>query len=444
MKKKRFLLWFILLVVVAAAIIDLPGSYPLKINFWRFKVDTLISRPFSFLKKVKLVKGLDLAGGVHLMFKAKMDQISEDSRNNAFLSLKENISRRVNLFGVNEAVVQGSQVGKDYRLIVELPGVVNVNEAIALVGTTAELDFRESVEIPKEATPTATVYDLFAKNTGLSGRHLVGASAQFDQSTGKPEIGLEFNDEGKKLFADITSRNVGKPVAIFLDNIPLSAPRVEEPITDGKAVIRGDFTLKEVKETVSQLNAGALPIPIELIEQRQVGPTLGEESIRKSLKAGLVGLGAVIVFMALCYGWLGILANFGLVIYALITLALYKLIPVTVTLPGLAGFLLSVGMAVDSNILIFARMKEELKDGKPWNVAMELGFGRAWDSIRDANVCTLITCFLLFNPFGWSFLNTSGMVRGFALTLALGIFISLFTGIVVTRTLLRAFARKRQ
>jgi len=441
-KRQRFLLWLILLITILAIIIDLPNQYHLKVKIAGHKLETNISRPFSFLRRFKVVKGLDLAGGAHLMFRAKMEEIPEESRENAFSALKENIERRVNLFGISEAVVQTSKKGNEYRLIVELPGVVNVKEATALVGKTAELEFRETVELSSEATATATVYDLFAGKTGLTGRHLVRAQVQFGQNMGKPEVGLEFNEEGKKLFAEITKRNVGKPVAIFLDNLPVSIATVKEPILDGRAVISGDFDLKRAKEMVSQLNAGALPVPIELIEQRQIGPTLGEESVRKSLKAGLVGLGAVVSFMALYYGWLGLLADIGLIIYALITLALYKIIPVTLTLPGLTGFLLSVGMAVDSNILIFERMKEELRDGRPWNVAMELGFGRAWDSIRDANVCTLITCFLLFNPFNWSFLNTSGMVRGFALTLALGIFISLFTGIVVTRTLLRVFARK--
>ena len=441
-KKQRFLLWLILLITVLAIIIDLPNQYHLKVKIAGREFETNISRPFNFLRRFKVVKGLDLAGGVHLMFRAKMEEIPEESRESAFSALKENIERRVNLFGISEAVVQTSKKGSEYRLIVELPGVVNVKEAIALVGKTAELEFRESVELSSEATASATVYDLFAGETGLTGRHLVRAEVQFSRNTGKPEVALEFNEEGKKLFAEITKRNVGKPVAIFLDNLPVSIATVKEPILDGRAVISGDFDLKRAKEMVSQLNAGALPVSIELIEQRQIGPTLGEESVRKSLKAGLVGLGAVVLFMALYYGWLGVLADIGLIIYALITLALYKIIPVTLTLPGLTGFLLSVGMAVDSNILIFERMKEELRDGRPWNVAMELGFGRAWDSIRDANVCTLITCFLLFNPFNWSFLNTSGMVRGFALTLALGIFISLFTGIVVTRTLLRVFARK--
>lgn len=444
MKERKLLFWLILLITLGAIVIDLPASYLLKVKIFGREIEANISRPFGFLRRFKVVKGLDLAGGAHLMFRAKMEQVKEESRDSALNSLRDNIERRVNFFGVSEALVQSSRVGEEYRLVVELPGVVNVDQAIDLVGKTAELEFREKVDLSPEATASATIYDLFNKETGLKGSHLIRSEVQFNSNTGKPEVSLEFNQEGRNLFAEITKGNVDQPLAIFLDNLLISAPQVREPITDGRAAISGDFDLKEAKAMVSQLNAGSLPVPIELIERRQIGPTLGEESVKKSLKAGLIGLGGVIVFMALYYRWLGILADLGLIIYALITLALYQIIPVTLTLPGLTGFLLSVGMAVDSNILVFERMKEELKEGRPWNVALELGFGRAWDSIRDANVCTLITCFLLFNPFNWNFLNTSGMVRGFALTLALGIFVSLFTGIVVTRTLLRIFARKKE
>jgi preprotein translocase subunit SecD len=442
MKKRKYLLWLILLITIIALIVDLPTNYHLKVKIGFLSVDTTISRPFKFLHSLELIEGLDLAGGAHLMFKAKVNDIPDDDRAQALAALKENIERRVNFYGVSEAVVQTSKVGDNYRLIVELPGVVDVDQAVDLVGKTAKLEFKEAVELAPEATESATLNDVFAKETKLSGQHLIRAQVQFNPNTGKPEVSIEFDNQGQQLFAEITERNVGKPVAIFLDNQLVSAPRVEEKITGGKASISGDFNVEQAKQLASQLNAGALPVSIELIERRQIGPTLGQESVENSLRAGLVGLGAVIMFMAIYYGWLGTIADLGLIIYGLITLALYKLIPVTLTLPGLTGFLLSVGMAVDSNILIFERMREELRDGRPWNSAMELGFGRAWDSIRDANVCTLIICFLLFNPFDWGFLNTAGMVKGFALTLALGIFVSLFTGIIVTRTLLRTLAKR--
>lgn len=231
-------------------------------------------------------------------------------------------------------------------------------------------------------------------------------------------------------------------MAIFLDDLPVTAPTVNEAITSGDAVISGKFALNDAKKLAIQLNAGALPVPLKVVEQKTIGATLGNEAVRKSVIAGLIGLGIVILFMISYYGFLGFLASLALIIYGLITLAVYKLVPITLSLPGIAGFLLSVGMAVDSNILIFERIKEERWQGKPLAVAMELGFGRAWDSIKDANVCTLITAFVLFNPFNWGFLNTSGMVRGFALTLTLGIAISLFTGIIVTRTLIRVFYKK--
>lgn len=444
MQQRKFLLWLILLITISAVIIDLPRNYHLKLDWGPINIDTQISRPFNFLKPLKIVQGLDLAGGAHLMFKADMSELDQEQKDSALNSLKENIERRVNLYGVSEAVVQTSKAGDEYRLIVELPGVVDVQQAVDLVGKTAQLQFREQTEIAPEATPTATLNDVFSKDTELTGEHLVRASVQFNQQTGQPLVGLEFNEKGKELFADITERNTGKPVAIFLDDQLLSAPQVKEKIPDGQAVIQGDFELEQAKELATQLNAGALPVPVELIERRQIGPSLGQQAVNQSLKAGLIGLGAVALFMVVCYGTLGLVADIGLIIYALITLALYKLIPVTLTLPGLTGFLLSVGMAVDSNILIFERMKQEMKAGKSRKMAMELSFGRAWDSIRDANACTLIICFLLFNPFNWSFLNTSGMVRGFAVTLALGIGVGLFTGVIVARTLLRTLVRKNK
>lgn len=429
---RRFLFWLIIFLTLISAIIDLPKNFPVPgpdIN--------LSLGPLKIKRELNLKQGLDLAGGTHLVFRAEMKDVEEGDRQSALDAAKANIERRVNFFGVSEPVIQTSKVGEEYRLIVELPGIKDVNQAVDLIGQTALLDFRE---LSPEATQAASINDFLP--TDLTGKDLKRSLLKFDPNTGQPVVGLEFNDEGTKKFAEITSRNVGRIVAIFLDELPISLPTVEEPITTGDAIIRGDFTVDQAKKLSIQLNAGALPVPIKIIEQRNIGATLGAESVQRSLRAGAVGLLMVIFFMGAYYGRLGILANIALIIYGLVTLALYKLIPVVLTLPGIAGFILSVGMAVDSNILIFERMKEELRWGKPWREAMELGFGRAWDSIRDANICTLITCFILFNPFNWNFLNVSGMVRGFALTLGLGIFISLFTGIVVTRTLMRTFSRK--
>jgi len=452
--KPRRLFWLIIVLTLLAIFVDLPNSFRLKISLpgskiglKDIKIDQEISRPkldlkiskFRFYRDLEIKKGIDLAGGTHLLFVADMSKIKEEDRSSALEAVKNNIERRINLFGVSEPLIQTSKFKDEYRLIVELPGITNINQAIELIGQTAQLDFRE---LSQEATAAASFADF--KSTGLTGKDLTRSRVEFDSNTGRPVVGLEFSDEGGKKFAEITKRNVEKPVAIFLDELPLTMPVVKEEITAGRAVISGDFNLDEAKKLSIQLNAGALPVPIKIVEQRNVGASLGEESVHKSVRAGMIGLLMVAFFMIAYYGYLGFLAVCGLVIYGLLTLALYKLIPVTLTLPGIAGFLLSIGMAVDSNILIFERMKEEIWAGKPKLLAMELGFGRAWDSIRDANVCTLITCFVLFNPFNWSFLNTSGMVRGFALTLGLGVGLSLFTGIVVTRTILRVLSIKEK
>lgn len=442
MSKGRILLFIIALLVVAL-VIDMPATLPLKFQAGPVNIDTTLYRPVIntvILGKpvyldFALKQGLDLKGGTHVVLQADMSQIDPADRAEALASSKEIISRRVDLFGVSEPLIQTAVNGDDYRLIVELAGVTDINQALDLIGRTAQLDFRE---LPPDATEAADFTDFVA--TGLTGKNLKKAAVQFGQ-TGEPEVNISFDGDGAAQFAAITQRNLNKPVAIFLDEIPVTWPRVNQAILDGNAVISGQFTLEQAKGLAIQLNAGALPVPIQIIEQKNIGATLGQASVQKSLTAGLIGLEMVMLFMILYYGWLGFISSLVLILYALITLALYKLIPVTLTLPGLAGFLLSVGMAVDSNILIFERMKEEIRAGKSRAVALELGFGRAWDSIKDANVATLITAFILFNPFNWNFLNTSGMIRGFALTLSLGILISLFTGIIVTRTLLRLFYR---
>lgn len=414
---KALLLVFILTVLAA-----IPASAEF---FWGGRGQlNLFGRtlPYDFT----LRRGLDLQGGLQLILEAKMDQIGEADRSRALESVRSVIERRVDFLGVAEPVVQSSRLGDSYRVIVELPGVTNAEEALALVGTTAQLDFREG--------------ENFAP-TGLTGKDLAEARVEFDPADGKPSIGLTFTAEGAQKFEEITGRNVGKPLAIFLDEFILSAPIVQDKIVGVRATITGTFTLQEARRFAAQLNAGALPTPISVLERRQIGPTLGQEALHKSVGAGLLGLALVVLFMVGNYGRLGILASVALTVYGILTLGLYKLIPVTLTLSGVAGFILSVGMAVDANILIFERIKEELRWGKDLKIAMELGFGRAWDSIRDANLATLATVFILFNPFNWQFLVTSGLVRGFALTLGLGVLISLFTGVVVTRTLVRIFYR---
>ncbi len=428
MNNQQKLLLLIIFVTLVSLYIDLPQA---SFDF------SLFGRQFK--KELEIKQGLDLQGGLQVVLQAEMGDIAENQRDTALEAAKNVIERRVNFFGVTEPVIQTSKTSGRYRIIVELPGVQDTEQAINLIGQTAQLDFREGVfeELPPESTQSAQITGF--KETDLTGKDLEKAQVTFEQNTSAPQIAIKFTDEGATKFEEITQRNVGKPLAIFLDGQVISAPRVNEAISGGEAVITGQFDLEQAKNLAIQLNAGALPVPITILEQRSIGATLGQESVQKSLIAGIVGLGLVAFFMIGYYGRLGLLATIGLVIYGLITLALYKLIPVTLTLAGMAGFLLSIGMAVDANILIFEKIKEELRAERPKLAAMEAGFGRAWDSIRDANICTLITCFVLFNPLGWSFLNTSGMVRGFALTLGLGIFVSLFTGVVVTRTLIKVF-----
>ncbi|KKS80430.1 MAG: Preprotein translocase subunit SecD [Candidatus Beckwithbacteria bacterium GW2011_GWA2_43_10] len=415
MKKLWWRLWFILALTAVAIAVNLIPQYPLK-------------------------TGLDLQGGTHLLLQADMGNIDPNDRTTALESVKQVITRRVDLYGVSEPMIQTSNFQDDYRLIVELSGVKDVSEAISLIGQTAQLDFREDLE----ATPGAETFRFLP--TGLTGKDLKKATVTFSQggnNTGQPEVSLEFTTEGAKKFGEITQRNVGRQLAIFLDNQPVTTPVVSEAILSGTAQISGNFTTKAATDLSIQLNAGALPVPIKIIEQKNISATLGSDSVRKSVIAGSIGLGLVALFMILLYGVNGFLADVALVIYGLITLAIYKLIPVTLTLPGIAGFILTIGMAVDSNILIFERLKEELRAGRPFSIALELAFGRAWDSIKDANVATIITSLVLINPLNFNFLNTSGLVRGFALTLLIGVIISLFTGIIVTRTLMRLFLVKK-
>lgn len=430
--KARFLLWLILLLTVAAVFIDLPQkSIPLKFQAGPVKVDQKLTSP-------KIKEGLDLAGGTRLVLEADMSKIPAGERDQALESLNGVIRRRVDLYGVSEPVIQTTKSGGNYRVIVELAGVTDVNEALALVGKTAELTFREEIVGTPSAnisTESAMLYGPFQKVTDLTGSDLKIAKPAFDSRSGQPIIELTFGEKGTKKWADITKRNVGKRIAILLDNqLIMNPPQVMGPIPNGQTMISGNFSVVQTKQIANLLNSGALPAPVKVVEQRTIGATLGAESIEKSLIAGIIGLTIVAIFMIANYGKLGVYADLALVIYSLIVLALFKIIPVTLTLAGIAGFILSIGMAVDANILIFERMKEELRWGRGKAAAIEAGFKRAFPSIRDSNISSLITCAILY-WFG------TGPVRGFALTLAIGILVSLFTAVTVTRTLLRTFER---
>jgi len=382
--------------------------------------------------------GLDLQGGTHLLYQADLSNVEDKAQ--GMEGLRDVIERRVNLFGVREPVVQV----QGERLIVELAGISEPSEAIKMIGQTPYLEFKEQKENYEEIleknrkvaeTKEGEIEDPF-QATSLTGRYLQKAELGFDQTTGKPLVSLQFNDEGAKIFEELTSRNVGKQLAIYIDGLPISAPVVQEKISGGKAQISGKFTVDEAKTLARNLNAGALPVPIKLISQESIGPTLGQISLEKSLKAGTIGFLAVILFLILFYRLSGILASLVLGIYIALVLTIFKLIPVTLTLAGIGGFILSIGMAVDANVLIFSRMREELREGKSFSQSLEEGFNRAWPAIRDGNLTTLLVAVILFG-FGSSF------IKGFATTLSIGILISMFSAIFITKNFLNCFLGTR-
>lgn len=394
-----------------------------------------------FLPEIPFKLGLDLQGGTHLIYEADLSNIEKKDYSSSMEGLRDVIERRVNLFGVREPIVQTQEAAGHHRLIVELAGIKDPAEAIEMIGKTPYLEFREEKEnyqeiIEKnkrisEGKEEGEIEDPF-QTISLTGKYLKKAELGFDQTTYQPLVLLQFNDEGAKIFEELTSKNVGKILAIYIDQMPISTPVVQEKISGGRAQISGKFTVEEAKSLARNLNAGALPVPIKLISQQSVGPVLGKISLEKSLKAGIIGFLAVILFMIIFYRLPGILASLALIIYVVLVLSLFKIIPVTLTLAGIAGFILSVGMAVDANILIFARMKEEMAQGKNFAISVAEGFSRAWPSIRDSNFTTLITSLILFS-FGTSF------VKGFALTLGLGILVSMFSAIIITRYFLKFF-----
>jgi protein-export membrane protein SecD len=507
-----------------------------------------VPKLFDVLNKPKINLGLDLQGGIHLEYKADTSQVDSAQVGDAMQAVQDVIERRVNAFGVAEPVVYTTKSGGEQRLVVELAGVKDINEAKKMISETPFLEFKEESQTTQEQIPqdvldknnaeekakaedilkkalagedfaqlakdnsqdpgskdNGGVYDFQKKGsfvpeyeaavldqsltdeeiypklvesqfgwhiikkieirgegddqefksahilimktiqpqpqiawaeTGLTGKNLKSASVQFkSQGLSEPEVSLKFDDEGTKLFAEITKKNIGKRVAIYLDGEIITAPTVQSEILNGEAVVTGSYTVEEAKALVKRLNEGALPVPISLVSQQSVEATLGQVSLEKSLKAGMIGLLLVIIFMLVYYRFLGLIASFALLIYSALMISIFKLSgftpwQITLTLPGIAGFVLSIGMAVDANILIFERTKEEVRKGRNILSAVEEGFKRAWTSILDGNMSSIITAFILVEM-------GTGFVKGFAVTLIIGVLASMFTAVVITRTILR-------
>ncbi len=446
MKAKVFLLTILLLVLGVTA---LSYIFPKESN----KVLSFLGIKFFKLPEENFKLGLDLQGGIRLVYSVDLSKVAEKDKTEVVEGLRDVIERRVNLFGVKEPVIQVIRGKEGYRLNIELAGHFDQEAVTKTIGSTPVLEFREERDLKetekilakqkevKEALEKGkkleeikdwelAFKDPYFKSTKLTGRYLKSARLEFGGTTGQePVVALEFTKEGAKIFEELTEKNVGKRLAIYIDNQLISAPVVQEKITGGKAQITGNFTIEEAKKLAQNLSAGALPVPIKLMYQERVGPSLGQDSLEKSLKAGAGALIGIFGFMIIFYRIFGLLSSLSLVFYGIIVLALLKLIGATLTLAGIGGFILSLGMAIDANILIGSRLKEELKEVKNLSFAIAPAFQRAWPAIRDGNITTIAVALILF------FLG-SGFVQGFGLTLALGLGVNIFTAFVVTKLLL--------
>ncbi len=437
----RFARWLIVILIVLALDlwINWPGTSFLQVGAWE--------------RDVRIRQGLDLQGGLQVLLEADVPE-GEVVTSADMQTVRTVIENRVNGLGVTEPVVQ---VSGTRRILVELPGFEKTEDAIALIKETGLLEFVdagstrlvEGVEVLTDAqapstSPSATATaDATAPSPTPATTpliyHTVMTGAALDtvnvgtDSLGSPSIDFKLTSEGSKVFADYTSNNIGTYLAIVLDGKVISSPVIHNAITDGQGQISGSFTIESANQLAVQLRYGALPVPLRVARTETVGPSLGQDSLRRSMTAGIIGLGTVILFMLLYYRLPGFLADLALALYALTSLSIYRYLPVTFTLPGIAGFILSVGMAVDANVLIFERLKEELRAGRSLQSAVEAAWSRAWPSIRDSNISTLITCLILI-WFGSTF--GASIVKGFAVTLAIGVLVSMFTAIIVTRTFL--------
>lgn len=409
------------------SIVALIVGFLLAYFVWSTETDALSSYRFKL--------GLDLAGGTELVYKADMSQTQVSERADALSALQGVILRRVNLFGVAEPLVQTEQASaisgiSEDRLIVDLPGVTDINAAVAALGKTPTLEFRLAT-----TTIVGTTTEAAYLSTGLTGRYVASAALQFGSGAtaglATPQVLLHFNEEGAKLFEKITSENVGQPLAIFLDGQPISMPVIQQAIPGGQATITGHFTATEARDLVRNLNFGALPVPIILESSSAVGPTLGAAAIGAGVTAGIIGFAIVALFMFVWYRLPGLVAGIALVEYVAFMLSIMKVVPITLTASGIAGLIISIGMAVDANVLIFERTKEELRNGKTPREAVYIGFSRAWTAIRDGHLTMLISGVILF----W--LGTS-IVQGFALVFVLGVLASFISAVSLSRVFLLA------
>jgi len=403
----------------------------------------------SWIARHPFKLGLDLSGGTHLVYKADVSLIDSTELSNSMAALRDVIERRVNVFGVSEPIVQVQNGGfsnqGEERLIVDLPGVTDISRAVEMIGQTPMLDFR--TENPKKDEIQDTTIGADGKielnqnpqfiPTELTGRYLDKAILEFDQTTSEPVVSLQFDAEGSLLFEKITRENVGKSVAIYLDGAPISIPTVNEAITGGKAQISGNFTPDEARTLVGRLNSGALPVPISLISTQTIGPSLGSEATSAGVKAAIIGFLAIALFLMIWYRLPGAIAVLALSMYVVIMLSIFKLVPVTLTAAGIAGFIISIGIAVDANVLIFERIKEELRNGEGISDSIHHGFKRAWFSVRDSNTSSIITAIILY-WFGTT------LIKGFALVFLLGVIVSMISAISITRIFLYVLNIKKK
>ena len=406
----------IVLLTALATFISLPRTSYLKLG--------------SVYRDISVKEGLDLRGGASFTYVADTGSLSGGQLNDAMDGVRSVIDGRVNALGVSEPEIRRTKVGGKEAIAISLPGVTDIAKAKEIIGSTAKLEFKDETG---QVVLTGT--DLIPNGADAAPQQAASTSTNLT-SNNNWQVNITLSSTGSDKFAKATAANIGKAIGIYLDNQPISQPTVQSAITGGQAVITGNFTASQAKDFALKLNSGALPVPINLVQESSVGASLGSDAISRSLVAGLAGLLLLFVYLISYYKVPGLLASIGLILYAFINIALYKLLPVTLTLAGIAGFIISLGISTDTNILTFERLKEELRLGKPLALAVQQSFKRSWTSIRDSHIAGLISASVIF-------LFGSGSVRGFALVLLIGTLLSLFSAITVTRNWMLLLAGSR-